>query len=256
MNSANPGSGAPERRPCDLLIAGGIVLTMNPERLMITDGAVAIAGQRIAAVGKRAELEQQFTPTRTIDARNMVVTPGLINCHVHLQTTAKGTKREGVVTSVGLKEFAYPLYAAQTEESQYWDAMLVMTEMIKTGTTTCCEPNATHLGSAVQAALDIGMRAALGPWMWDQKGPDADKCPPYFRKMETEACLIELEDGLRKFQGQGDGRVKPTAAIEGVATCSDELILGAYALAEKYGTLSPQHKATSKEAVELELEAY
>jgi cytosine/adenosine deaminase-related metal-dependent hydrolase len=175
---------------------------------------------------------------------------------VHLQNTAKGTKREGVVTSVGLKEFAYPLFAAQTEESQYWDAMLLMAEMIKTGTTTCCEPNATHWGAAVQAALDSGIRAALGPWMWDQKGPDQDKCPEYFRKMDTDACLRELEDGIQKYNGQGEGRIKATAAIEGVGTCSDELILGAYELARKHDTLTAQHKATSKEEVELELAAY
>jgi 5-methylthioadenosine/S-adenosylhomocysteine deaminase len=256
IDSAAPLGEAGVRQPCDILIAGGIVLTMNAERQMISDGAVAVDGPLIAAVGKRTDLELRFAPRRTIDARNMVVMPGLINCHVHLQTTAKGTKREGVVTSVGLKEFAYPLFAAQTEESQYWDAMLVMAEMIKTGTTTCCEPNATHWGSAVQAALDSGMRAALGPWIWDQKGPDADKCPAYFRKQETEGCLIELEDGIRRHHGQGEGRIKATAAIEGVATCSDELILGAYALAEKYDTLTIQHKATSKEEVAVELAAY
>src|SRR5215203_2103136 len=90
-------------RTCDLLISGGIVITMNPERLMISDAAIAIEGPRIVAVGKRADLEPRFAPRRTIDGRDMVITPGLINCHVHLQTTAKGTKREGVVTSVGLK---------------------------------------------------------------------------------------------------------------------------------------------------------
>jgi 5-methylthioadenosine/S-adenosylhomocysteine deaminase len=254
MESSSAGvPGGPQ--PCDLLIAGGILLTLNAERLIITDAAVAITGPRITAVGKRAALAPRFAPARTIDGRGKLVMPGLMNCHTHLQVTAKGAE-ESANTRNALKDFIYPMFAAQTEESQHWDAALVMIEMIKTGTTTCCEPNATHWGSAVQAAVDVGMRAAIGPWTWDQQGPDAAKCPPDFRKLDADACLAQLEDGIRRYNGAGDGRVKATASIEGVGTCSDALSVGIKELASKYGTLAAQHKASSKEEVEIELRAF
>ena len=66
MESSSAGvPGGPQ--PCDLLIAGGILLTLNAERLIITDAAVAITGPRITAVGKRTDLAPRFAPARTID---------------------------------------------------------------------------------------------------------------------------------------------------------------------------------------------
>lgn len=252
--AATPSPTAPA--PCELLIAGGIVLTLNPQRLIITDGAVAIDGSRIVAVGKHADLAPRYRPARVIDGRDKLVMPGLFNCHTHLQVTAKGLE-DNATTSNTLRDFIYPVFAAQTEESQYLDAMLVMAEMLKTGTTTCCEPNATHWGAAVQATVDSGMRACIGQWTWDQRGPDAArKCPPDFRRLDTDTCLAQLEAGIRKYQGAGDGRVKATASIEGVGTCSDALSIGIRELATKYGTLAPQHKASSREEVEVELAAF
>src|SRR3954453_17532218 len=92
-----------ERQPCDLLIAGGIVLTLNAERLMISDGAVAITGPRIVAVGKQSEVAPRFVAARTIDGRGKLVMPGLFNCHSHLQVTAKGAE-DSANTSSALKD--------------------------------------------------------------------------------------------------------------------------------------------------------
>ena len=40
----------------DLLISGATLITMDAERRVIVDGALAIAGARIVAVGKREAL--------------------------------------------------------------------------------------------------------------------------------------------------------------------------------------------------------
>src|ERR1700730_1096913 len=69
---------------CDVLISGGVVLSVDAERRIFWDGAVAIDGNRIAEVGRRADLEPRYRPRRTIDARNKVVTPGMIQTHVHV----------------------------------------------------------------------------------------------------------------------------------------------------------------------------
>jgi cytosine/adenosine deaminase-related metal-dependent hydrolase len=87
-----------------LLVAGDIVLTLDPDRLIITDGAVAVSGRRIAATGKRVDLERQFAPARRIGGRGKLVMPGLFNCHSHLQVTAKGAE-ESANTRSALKDF-------------------------------------------------------------------------------------------------------------------------------------------------------
>ena len=67
----------------DLLISGGTVITMDPEFRVIEDGAVAIQGDTIVAVGRRADLETQSRAAKTIDAAGTIVMPGMINGHAH-----------------------------------------------------------------------------------------------------------------------------------------------------------------------------
>jgi len=67
----------------DLLIAGGPVLTMDAERRVIDDGAVAVEAGRILAVGPREEIAAAHAAPRTIDAARKLVMPGLVDVHAH-----------------------------------------------------------------------------------------------------------------------------------------------------------------------------
>ena len=67
----------------DILIAHGTVITLDPRRRVIEDGAVAIRGDRIVAVDTHAALAESGPFETTLDARNMVVLPGLVDCHAH-----------------------------------------------------------------------------------------------------------------------------------------------------------------------------
>ena len=68
---------------CDILLTGGIVITVDEERRVIDPGAVAIRGAEIAAVGKVAELAD-YDAKRTIDCEGKLISPGFIDCHNHL----------------------------------------------------------------------------------------------------------------------------------------------------------------------------
>ena len=67
----------------DLLVTGGVVVTMDPARRVIDGGAVAISGDRIVAVGDAAVLAADYPDARSIDARRKIVMPGLIDGHAH-----------------------------------------------------------------------------------------------------------------------------------------------------------------------------
>jgi len=67
----------------DILVVNGVVITIDPERRVIEDGAVAIAGDRIVAVGTTAEVTAAHSAPRVIDARGKAVLPGLIDGHAH-----------------------------------------------------------------------------------------------------------------------------------------------------------------------------
>ncbi len=70
----------------DLIIrSDGIIDCRDNSPLMVTDGYIAIAGDRIIELGK-GDVSSQICGSRTeiIDARGKVVIPGLIDAHTHL----------------------------------------------------------------------------------------------------------------------------------------------------------------------------
>ena len=71
----------------DLLLRGGTVVTMDSAFRVLEDGAVAVKGERIVAVGPARELAARFAPARTIDAAGRIVMPGLVNTHTHVPMT-------------------------------------------------------------------------------------------------------------------------------------------------------------------------
>ena len=67
----------------DLLIRGGVLVTMDPGRRVIEDGAVAVLGNRIVGVGTTAAMNQQHPARHVIEARGKAIMPGLIDGHSH-----------------------------------------------------------------------------------------------------------------------------------------------------------------------------
>ena len=68
----------------DTLIIGSHVVTMNETRDVIRHGAVAVRGNQIVAVGKQTDLEAEYTATNTVGSDRFVVTPWMINTHIHV----------------------------------------------------------------------------------------------------------------------------------------------------------------------------
>ena len=64
MNADPAKKGQGERETCDLMIVHGHVLTMDAKRTVYRDGAVAIRGRRIAAVGPTVEIEKAWIARR------------------------------------------------------------------------------------------------------------------------------------------------------------------------------------------------
>ena len=79
-----------------MFIKNGLVITLDPERRVISDGAVAIQGNRIVAVGKTGVLEKTYGSDEAIDASRKIVMPGLVNAHNHIyQLIGRGLRADG-----------------------------------------------------------------------------------------------------------------------------------------------------------------
>ncbi len=89
----------------DLVVTNAKVLTMDPVRPSAE--AVAVTGNRIVAVGTRAEVEAlKAKHTRVVDARGGTVTPGLIEGHLHLFMGAAELDNLNLSGVVGLEALA------------------------------------------------------------------------------------------------------------------------------------------------------
>ena len=68
----------------DLLIKNGIVVTLDAQDRVLMDGAIAVEGSRIVAIGETPDLSRLHKADRVIDARGKAVLPGIVNVHTHV----------------------------------------------------------------------------------------------------------------------------------------------------------------------------
>jgi 5-methylthioadenosine/S-adenosylhomocysteine deaminase len=241
---------------CDLLVTAAWVITVDAERRVLTDGAVAVTDGVIVAVGKSADLARDYAPTTQIDRPDGVVLPGMANGHRHLLTGPKGCMPEGGTTLEALRTFIYPSFAALTAEDMSVYARHHTAEMIRNGTTLFEEPGCNHLDAVLPAIAESGIRCRIGPWTWDQQGSAGQDGLPDWYRLDTDAAIRRLEEGLETVRAFGNPRIREAVTIEGVGTCSDRLTVAAAKLAEETQTLAVQHKATSEREVEMELAVF
>jgi 5-methylthioadenosine/S-adenosylhomocysteine deaminase len=240
----------------DMLVTGEWIITLNADREIYRDGAIAVSGGVIVEVGKRAAILEKYRPGTLIDEPDSIVIPGLVNGHRHLLCCAKGAMPEGGQTLSALRQFIYPSFAALTEDDMHIYARHAAAEMIRFGTTLFEEPGCNHLDAVLEALAASGIRARTGPWTWDQAGPAGAGGLPDWLTMDADAALERLRAGIQTVRKFGHPRILDAVTIEGVGTCSDALNRGAADLAREYDSLFVLHKSTSQAEVELELKVF
>ena len=119
----------------DLIVSGGTVISMDGARRVIPDGAVAVAGDTIAAVGPRAEVEAAHAAPKRIDARGKAILPGLIDGHAHAGHGLVKTMGSG--DSAAWSEACRVIYTLASPP-EFWraEAALAGLEQLKFGVTT------------------------------------------------------------------------------------------------------------------------
>src|SRR5690242_6172779 len=109
--------------------------------------------------------------------------------------------------------------------------------MIRFGTTLFEEPGCNHLEAVLEALAAAGIRARTGPWTWDQAGPAGAGGLPDWLRMDADAALDRLAQGIETVRKFNHPRILDAVTIEGVGTCSDPLNRGAADLAREYDSL-------------------
>src|SRR6201981_2226438 len=213
----------PGKKNVDLLVTGGLVVTMNPSRTIYDNGAVAIQGDSIVAVGSQTDLEGQYAANQTIDAHRKLIMPGFINGHTHVPMTLFRGLHDDVTLDDWLRQYIFPAEAKHVnEEFVRWGPRLAAAEQIRAGVTTFADMY--YFEDAVaEETKAAGMRGVLGETFIDFPAPD--------NKSEAE-MLAYTEEFLKKWQG--DALIHAAPAPHSIYTCSKKTLQDAAALARKY----------------------
>jgi cytosine/adenosine deaminase-related metal-dependent hydrolase len=216
----------------DLTIIHAYVVTMDAQRRIIDDGAIAISGNRIVAVDKTARLLEQPAGAHVIDAGGMMALPGLIDAHMHPnEYLANGIADDVDITS-GLYDYIYPYEAALTPEEAYVSGLGAYVEAIKSGTTCFSDPGGTHVDALAQAAVDVGIRGIINRSTRDLDDPT--RPIPATLTEATEICLREGEAVVKRWNGAAGGRLKAWFSLRYVFNISEELARGIKTLADRH----------------------
>jgi 5-methylthioadenosine/S-adenosylhomocysteine deaminase len=212
---------------CDFIIKHGIVMTMDPERHIIDDGAIAVLGDRIIAVGETGEILAAYHARREIDASRKVVMPGLIDGHAHAG--------HALVKSLGANQLdawnqaCYEIYQRGSDE-EFWfaDGQLSALERLKCGTTTSVTllgggdnimraDDAAFSSAHCEATQKVGIREFLAV------GPGRSPFPKQFLRWHDDTCraksvsfekqLQVSEEVIQRWHRKGAGNISICVAL-------------------------------------------
>jgi 5-methylthioadenosine/S-adenosylhomocysteine deaminase len=221
--------------PATLVIAHGDVVTVDADRRVLADGAVAVAAGAIVAVGFAPDVLADHPDAEVLDATGCVVTPGLVDAHQHLtcDPLVRSLIPDDIQSDTAIFDWAVPLHAHQTARDDELAALLCSVEALENGVTTLIDAGTVaHPIEVAQSMRAAGIRGGVGVWGWDlvPDGPLAGPAP------EVLARLRDHLDALPP-----DGVVAGWVSLVGHDLVSDELLVGAAGLARERGAQRTWH---------------
>lgn len=212
-----------QQQSADLIVSGGIVVTMDGARAIYKDGSIAVRGDSVVAVGSRADIEARYHSAQVIDARGQLVVPGFINGHTHVPMTLFRGLHDDVTLNDWLYKYIFPAEAKNVnEEFVRWGTRLAAAEQIRAGVTTFADMYYFEDAIAEETKA-AGMRGILGETFIDFPAPD--------NKSEAE-MLAYTEKFLKRWEG--DPLIHAAPAPHSIYTCSKKTLQDAAALGRKY----------------------
>ena len=236
---------------CDLVVEHALVLALDDAGTIVADGAVAVAGDRIAALGPSADVARGFRGRETIDAHGGILLPGLVNVHNH--TPLMITR--GMVEDLGHA----PAYTPGIPQGPVlaFEEVLALSrlgayELLRAGSTTVVDYY-LHPKALAEAMLEIGLRGVVGGRILDvdmasvARGGERRHDPAVGR-----ATLDEAMDLASAYAGHPSGRIRCDLAPHAPDTCSRALLEEVRDLAARRGGEGAihTHLAQSRDEVE------
>jgi len=185
-----------------LIISNVTAVTMDGRRRILPGAAIAVEGERIAAIEAGAELRERYPGAEIIDGRGMVAMPGMIDTHAHADQSLLRGLGDRMHWHPFLDRVISPWLAMRDPADGVLANTLSMIEMARSGTTCFVSPNADPRDdyAALSAAVDeIGIRAVFCRFITARQND--------FSADAAKAVVDDAAAVMRRWHGAADGRV-------------------------------------------------
>ncbi len=235
-----------------------LLVTMDPARRVIRDGGLLVSDNAIVQVADTGELPE--VADQVIDARGMVVLPGLINTHHHLYQTLTRCVAQNNVLFDWLVTL-YPIWARLTPEAVYISAKVGLAELMLSGCTTSSDhlyiyPNGARIDDEIQAAVELGIRfhATRGSM---SLGVSRGGLPPDSVVEDEGFILRDSQRAIESYhQPERFGMVRVAVAPCSPFSVTSDLMRESAALARAYGVRLHTHLAETADEEQFCLERF
>jgi len=203
----------------DICITNTSVLTMCSEPEYLDSVNIHIKDGKIVYVGTESP---KYNAKKTIDAKNCLVIPGLVNAHTHVSMSLFRGLADDLPLMTWLNDYIFPVERKMDAEFVYVGALIGIAEMLLSGTTTFCDMYLFE-DSVAKAAKEMNVRCLIGEVLYDFPSPNYG---PIEKGFEYTQMLIE--------KYQNDPLINIAVMPHATFTCSDHLLSKAKDLANKY----------------------
>jgi len=220
----------------DTVIHNCTIITVNPEFDIIKHGIICIKDGRLEQISAKTNEQDPPDAKKVIDAKAAIIMPGLINTHTHLPMTLFRGLADDLPLKIWLNEHIFPAEKNHINpETVRYGTLLGCSEMLLSGTTTCCDGYFLE-DTVAEAVNDSGMRAILGQGVIDFPAPGVTDPSENIKNAEAFA---------KKWQGVSPNII-PSIFCHSPYTCSSHTLKDAKAVANAKGLLFQIHVAETK----------
>ncbi len=240
-----------------LLIHAHLLTLQGPGVGYLKDGAVAVQGDRIAAVGPTEDLLQRFTADEVLDSTGYAVLPGLVDAHLHSpESLLRGVAQD---VSHWMQLALDPYLRHVGPEEALAGVRLSVLEGLKAGTTTFGDYTLPipgwpefyeHLGVRARLTPKINALPATG-----MAGLKVGDLYP-FDEARGRAMLDAAVAFARTWHGAAGGRITVMLGPQAPDMLSRELLLEVKRAAEREGLMINMHVAQGDREVDQRCKRY
>ena len=223
------------------------IVSMDDADTRWTDGSIYVEGNVSQQIGPTDQLPREAD--QVIDAREMIILPGLVNTHHHFyQTLTRNLPAAQDANLFSWLRIHYPIWAGLTPEAMYVSTKTAIAELMLSGCTTSSDhcyiwPNGAHIDDQISGAAEMGFRfhAARGSM---SVGEAQGGLPPDSVVEDEEAIL---RDSQRVIEDYHDAKryamLRIVLALCSLFSVSPHLMRQSAELARSYGVFLHTHLA-------------